>query len=162
MTPAEVAGLRRLLVTPDSRVEADMSDAKKTITIEIKDRWTDRVIYAAEIDPDVDECWRTREAVEQAVKAGANLDGANLVGANLAGANLVGAESFLSSGTSATWATSSSTRRSTTTSEPRCSPRWRGSHDHRQHQDDPRGAGTAHQRLRWPRNEGRPRRTLGA
>jgi hypothetical protein len=68
-----------------------MSDSKKTITIEIKDRWTNRVLYAAEIDPDVAECWRTREAVEQAVKVGAWLDGANLTGANLDGANLAGA-----------------------------------------------------------------------
>ena len=68
-----------------------MSDSKKTITIEIKDRWTNRVLYAAEIDPDVAECWRTREAVEQAVKVGAWLAGANLVGAWLDGANLDGA-----------------------------------------------------------------------
>ena len=83
-----------------------MSATKKTITVEIKDRWTDRVLYAAEIEPDVEDVWRTREAVEQAVKAGANLagarlacarlacarlDGANLDGARLDGANLDGA-----------------------------------------------------------------------
>ena len=52
--------------------------------IEIKNRWTGAVLYSGE-HADV------KEAVEAAVKAGANLAGANLADANLSGANLSGA-----------------------------------------------------------------------
>ena len=52
--------------------------------IEIKKRWTGAVLYSGE-HADV------KEAVEAAVKAGANLRGANLRGANLRGADLDGA-----------------------------------------------------------------------
>ena len=51
--------------------------------IEIKSRWTGAVLYSGE---HVD----VKEAVEAAVKAGANLGGANLGGANLGGADLRG------------------------------------------------------------------------
>ena len=52
--------------------------------IEIKNRWTDSVIFNGEY-------YTIKEAVEAAVKQGANLRGANLRGANLGGANLEGA-----------------------------------------------------------------------
>ena len=52
--------------------------------IEIKSRWTGAVLYSGE-HADV------KEAVEAAVKAGANLARANLYGANLARATLAGA-----------------------------------------------------------------------
>ena len=52
--------------------------------IEIKNRWTGAVLYSGE-HADV------KEAVEAAVKAGANLGGAYLAGANLRGADLDGA-----------------------------------------------------------------------
>ncbi len=53
--------------------------------IEIKDRWSSRVLYSSEKAADIKEC------IIEAVAAGANLDGANLYGANLYGANLYGA-----------------------------------------------------------------------
>ena len=52
--------------------------------IEIKNRWTGAVLYSGE-HADV------KEAVEAAVKAGANLRGADLRGASLSGAYLAGA-----------------------------------------------------------------------
>jgi hypothetical protein len=52
------------------------------VTIEIKDRYTDRVIYSSDKAKDIKEC------LEEAVKAGANLQDANLQYANLQGANL--------------------------------------------------------------------------
>ena len=54
--------------------------------IEIKNRWTGSVLYAAKNAADV------REAVIAATKAGANLSGADLYGANLSGADLSGAK----------------------------------------------------------------------
>ncbi|MGC4033635.1 MAG: pentapeptide repeat-containing protein [Tepidisphaeraceae bacterium] len=51
---------------------------------EIKNRWTGEVLFAADTDT-------LEEAVELAVKQGANLSDANLGGANLSGANLRGA-----------------------------------------------------------------------
>ena len=49
--------------------------------IEIKNRWTDKVIYTSQKET-------LREAVIEAVKNDANLSDANLRGANLRGANL--------------------------------------------------------------------------
>jgi hypothetical protein len=70
----------------------DRYPEKRTITVKIVSRWdAAKILYAAEIDPDVEEIWRVRTAVEQAVKAGASLDYASLVGARLVGASLVGA-----------------------------------------------------------------------
>ena len=53
--------------------------------IKIKNRWNGKVLYSGE-HADI------KEAIEAAVKAGANLSGANLFGANLRGANLCGAD----------------------------------------------------------------------
>ena len=53
-------------------------------SIKIKNRWNGKVLYSGE-HADI------KEAVEAAVKAGANLAGANLRDANLRGANLRGA-----------------------------------------------------------------------
>jgi hypothetical protein len=52
--------------------------------IEIKHRYTGATLYSADVAT-------LREALERAVKSGANLRGANLAGANLRGANLDGA-----------------------------------------------------------------------
>ena len=52
--------------------------------IEIKDRWTDKVLITI-------NAATMREALEQACRDGANLDGANLSRANLDGAHLDGA-----------------------------------------------------------------------
>jgi uncharacterized protein YjbI with pentapeptide repeats len=54
------------------------------MSIEIKRHWDDAVLWTGEAGD-------LRDAVMQAVAAGANLDGANLDGANLDGANLRGA-----------------------------------------------------------------------
>jgi hypothetical protein len=80
-----------------------MSEANEnTVPVEIKDRWTGRVLFTAQVAVSVDERWRLRAALEIAVKARANLAGAyladadlaraNLTGAKLAGANLTGAK----------------------------------------------------------------------
>jgi hypothetical protein len=54
------------------------------MTIKIKDRWTNRVLHSSEKAT-------LKEALEEAVSNGANLDGANLSRATLDGANLYGA-----------------------------------------------------------------------
>ena len=55
------------------------------MAIEIKDRWTERVLYSSDKATDLRQC------VIEAVANGANLYGANLRSANLDGANLDGA-----------------------------------------------------------------------
>lgn len=66
-----------------------MTDRKKTVSVDIKSRWSDRVLFSAEVD--VGERWRVKAALEIAVRDGANLRHANLVGADLDLAYLVGA-----------------------------------------------------------------------
>jgi hypothetical protein len=56
----------------------------KSATIEIRSRWTNKVLYAT-------EAASMREAVEKAITEGAMLDGARLDGAKLEGARLEGA-----------------------------------------------------------------------
>ncbi len=58
--------------------------------IEIKNRFTNAVIFAAEVAADDPAPIRT--ALKQAIAAGANLAGADLADADLAGANLAGAD----------------------------------------------------------------------
>ena len=60
--------------------------------IEIKNRWTDAVIYTADISDDIESGLQMRAALEQATVAKINLGGANLSGANLSDANLIGAQ----------------------------------------------------------------------
>jgi hypothetical protein len=62
-----------------------------TVKVEIKNRWTDAVLYTAELPADMESGLHMRAALEQATAAGANLAGAYLADANLAGANLAGA-----------------------------------------------------------------------
>ncbi len=63
-----------------------------TVTVEIKSRWNEGVLFRAEVDASTDASLRVRAAVEIAVKSGADLTGACLDGANLAGADLDGAD----------------------------------------------------------------------
>jgi uncharacterized protein YjbI with pentapeptide repeats len=63
----------------------------KTVQVQIKNRWTDAVLYTAEVPADMESGLHMRAALEQATAAGANLADADLAGANLAGANLAGA-----------------------------------------------------------------------
>jgi uncharacterized protein YjbI with pentapeptide repeats len=70
---------------------------------ELRNRYTNNVIYTADIDCDESrsDAWKKRLAVLDAVKNGvslsdtdlsfANLSDASLIGANLSGANLIGA-----------------------------------------------------------------------
>ena len=58
------------------------------MTIEIKHRWTGKVLFTATGATTI------AAAVTMAVAAGANLDGANLTGANLNRANLIGASLY--------------------------------------------------------------------
>ena len=53
--------------------------------MEIKSRWSDKVLFAAEANS-------IKELVEKAVEEDANLRGADLIGANLRGANLIDAD----------------------------------------------------------------------
>ena len=64
-----------------------------TEKIEVRNRWTDRVQFTAEVECSPDAPWRLKLglAVLWAHKTGARLVGANLVGARLVGANLDGA-----------------------------------------------------------------------
>jgi uncharacterized protein YjbI with pentapeptide repeats len=68
-----------------------------TVKVEIKNRWTDAVLYTAELPADMESGLHMRAALEQATAAGAyladaDLAGANFADANLAGANLAGAD----------------------------------------------------------------------
>ncbi len=58
---------------------------------QIKRRYTDEVLFEADIPDDTPSGLAVRMALEQATKAGVNLAGANLARAYLAGANLAGA-----------------------------------------------------------------------
>ena len=58
---------------------------------EIKNRWTDEVLFTYEVPEGMESGMIARYAVEAAIAEGANLRGANLEGANLRGANLEGA-----------------------------------------------------------------------
>lgn len=64
---------------------------EKTKRIEIKSRWTDEVLYAADISSDTPSGMEMRAALEKATEARADLAGAYLAGANLARAYLAGA-----------------------------------------------------------------------
>jgi len=55
---------------------------------EIKNRWTDEVLFTCDIPEGMESGMIARHAVETAIAQGANLRGANLEGANLEGANL--------------------------------------------------------------------------
>ncbi len=59
--------------------------------VEIKRRYTQAVLYAADIPDEIDSGLALRHALEKALSDSANLRGANLRGANLSGANLSGA-----------------------------------------------------------------------
>ena len=58
---------------------------------EIKNRWTDEVLFSCDVPEGMESGMIARHAVETAIAQGANLWGANLRGANLEGANLRGA-----------------------------------------------------------------------
>ena len=58
---------------------------------EIKNRWTDEVLFTCEVPEGMASGMIDRHAVEAAIAENANLHGANLRGANLHGANLRGA-----------------------------------------------------------------------
>lgn len=58
-----------------------MSEAKATRSIEIKHRWTDAVLFTADIPADTPSGMEMRVALEKATTSGANLSGANLSGA---------------------------------------------------------------------------------
>ena len=59
---------------------------------QIKNRWDESVLFECEVPDDITSGLCTRYALEQAVKARANLAEANLAGVNLTGVNLVGAK----------------------------------------------------------------------
>ena len=58
---------------------------------EIKNRWTDEVLFTCEVPEGMKSGMIARHAVETAIAENANLEGANLEGANLENANLCGA-----------------------------------------------------------------------
>ena len=59
---------------------------------EIKNRWTDEVLFTCEVPEGMESGMIARHAVETAIAENADLRGANLVGADLRGANLYGAD----------------------------------------------------------------------
>jgi len=65
-----------------------MANMKK---VGIRNKWTDAVLFTAEVPEDMESGLHMRAALEQAVEARAYLAGAYLAGANLAGANLADA-----------------------------------------------------------------------
>ena len=58
---------------------------------EIKNRWTDEVLFTCEVPEGMESGMIARHAVETAIAENANLHGANLEDADLRGANLHGA-----------------------------------------------------------------------
>ena len=58
---------------------------------QIKSHWDESVLYECEVPDGMSSGLSIRYALEQVVKARANLAGANLAGANLAGVNLTDA-----------------------------------------------------------------------
>jgi uncharacterized protein YjbI with pentapeptide repeats len=62
-----------------------------TVQVQIKNRWTDAVLYTAEVPADMESGLHMRAALEQATAARAYLADANLAGAYLADANLADA-----------------------------------------------------------------------
>ena len=58
---------------------------------EIKNRWTDEVLFTCEVPEGMESGMIARHAVETAIAENANLWGANLRGVNLRGADLLGA-----------------------------------------------------------------------
>jgi len=56
--------------------------------VEIKNRWTDAVLFSCNVPDSVNSGLRMRAALEKATASDANLSGAYLSGANLRGANL--------------------------------------------------------------------------
>ncbi|MDN8336462.1 pentapeptide repeat-containing protein [Acinetobacter baumannii] len=63
-----------------------------TQKFEIKNRWTEEVLFTCDVPEGMESGMIARHATEAAIAAGANLRGANLCGANLCGANLYGAD----------------------------------------------------------------------
>ena len=65
-----------------------------TEKFEIKNRWTGKVQFTAEIDcaPHAPKSWKLRLAVLWGIKNGSNLSGANLIDADLTRANLSGCD----------------------------------------------------------------------
>jgi uncharacterized protein YjbI with pentapeptide repeats len=59
-----------------------------SVRVEIRSRWTDEVLFAAEVPEGLERGLHMRVALEQATAARANLRGANLRGADLSGATL--------------------------------------------------------------------------
>ncbi|EPQ7329991.1 pentapeptide repeat-containing protein [Acinetobacter baumannii] len=62
-----------------------------TQKFEIKNRWTEEVLFTCDVPDGMESGMIARHALESAIVAGANLRGANLRGADLYGANLRGA-----------------------------------------------------------------------
>ena len=60
--------------------------------VQIKNRWTGAVLFECYVPHGVESSLAMRYALEEAVKAGADLTGANLTGANLTSANLAGSD----------------------------------------------------------------------
>ncbi|MDC5100963.1 pentapeptide repeat-containing protein [Acinetobacter baumannii] len=63
-----------------------------TQKFEIKNRWTEEVLFTCDVPDGMESGMIARHALESAIADGANLYGANLRGANLYGANLRGAD----------------------------------------------------------------------
>src|SRR3546814_10807566 len=81
-------GIIRLRFQPRAHTD---EPKERNMRIEIKNRWTDAVLYTAEVPDGTESGMTMRLALEQAVARDANLRGAYLSGANLRGADLSGA-----------------------------------------------------------------------
>ncbi|MDC5287481.1 pentapeptide repeat-containing protein [Acinetobacter baumannii] len=63
-----------------------------TQKFEIKNRWTEEILFTCDVPEGMESGMIARHALESAIADGADLRGANLYGANLYGANLYGAD----------------------------------------------------------------------
>ena len=70
------------------------SPCETNMKYEIKNRWTDEVLFTCEVPEGMESGMIARHAVEAAIAEGANLYGANLENANLENANLRGANLY--------------------------------------------------------------------
>ncbi|WP_029771960.1 pentapeptide repeat-containing protein, partial [Acinetobacter nosocomialis] len=63
-----------------------------TQKFEIKNRWTEEVLFTCEVPEGMESGMIARHALESSIADGADLYGADLYGADLRGANLRGAD----------------------------------------------------------------------
>ena len=83
------------MINPRTQLGPQISRAlENQVKVQIKHRYTDAVLFEADVPDDTPSGLRTRVALEKATAASANLRSADLYGADLRGADLGGANLY--------------------------------------------------------------------